>query len=368
MTQRSLYWTNGLNHGGPYTQDDLRLALSFMLSGADGVIVGALDALTVYSTGNNNVRVRSGRALVNGTIYENDAEISFTTASPTVGTTGRRLVLRKDWTAGSVTAAVLSSADGTEALPALTQNAGTVWEISLASFTITTGGVIGALTDTRILLGPVIHGARHALTGADPLPADSVGTTQIANAAVATAKLAAGAVTTTRITDNQITTAKLVDLNVTTAKIADAGVTTAKIADLNVTEAKLANGAVTTGKITNQQVTDAKIADGHVTPVKLHSLVSSALAKAFGRVLANGSIAGGSFGISSVSNPSTGKFEITFATACNVVVANAIHSSGTARLCVVHNAGGGTSTTRWDVYIRDLAGALVQADVTVVGF
>ena len=66
-----------------------------------------------------------------------------------MGTTGRRCVLRKDWSARTVRAVIISSSDGTASLPSLTQVDGVTWEIPLASFTITTAGVIAALTDER---------------------------------------------------------------------------------------------------------------------------------------------------------------------------------------------------------------------------
>ena len=161
MTERSMFWSNDKAHGGPYTQDELRL-LPKALFGApaadEGVLANQLNELAVTSSGNNNVTVATGRALVDGTLYENDASLPITVTSPVVGTTGKRLVLRKDWTDGDVTATVISSADGTATLPALTQTDGATWEIPLASFTITTGGVIGALTDERELFwGPAAN-------------------------------------------------------------------------------------------------------------------------------------------------------------------------------------------------------------------
>lgn len=156
MSERSLFWNDAGNHGGPYTQDQLRLLTKAILGapGAnEGVLRGQLNDLAVTTTGNNNVTVATGRAHVDGVLYENDASKAITTASPSVGTTGRRVVLRKDWASGQATVLVISSADGTASLPALTQTNGATWEIPLASFTITTAGVIGALTDERVSLG-----------------------------------------------------------------------------------------------------------------------------------------------------------------------------------------------------------------------
>ena len=152
MTEESMFWANGVGDGGPYSQDQLRLLYDALAGAEDadrGVLVTQGNELDPSSTGNNNIRLATGRAVVDGTLYENDAILDIVTASPAIGTTGRRCVLQKDWAARTVRAAIITSADGVGAIPALTQNDGTIWEIPICSFTITTGGVIGALTDQR---------------------------------------------------------------------------------------------------------------------------------------------------------------------------------------------------------------------------
>lgn len=115
---------------------------------------GILNELAVTSAGDNNITVNTGRALADNTVYNNSASLSKTTNSPVVGTTGRRCTLQKDWGSRTVRVGISSSPDGVAALPALVQIDGVGWEIPLASFTITTGGVIGALTDERYLVPP----------------------------------------------------------------------------------------------------------------------------------------------------------------------------------------------------------------------
>lgn len=152
MTEESMFWSDGIGDGGPYTEDQLRLLYDALAGSEDanrGVLVRQGEQLAPSSTGNNNIRMAIGRAVADGTLYENDAILDIVTASPAIGTTGRRLVLQKDWAARTVRAAIITSADGVGGIPALTQNDGTIWEIPIASFTITTGGVIGALTDQR---------------------------------------------------------------------------------------------------------------------------------------------------------------------------------------------------------------------------
>ena len=145
MTERSLLWTNTGGDGGPYSQDQLRL-LQKVLAGAgavnEGVIGAQLNSLRPSSPGNNQVTIDTGRAMVDGTLYENDAALTINVTIPVVGTTGKRLVLRKSWSAKTVRAVVISSADGTASLPALTQTDLTTWEIPIASFQHATSGVI----------------------------------------------------------------------------------------------------------------------------------------------------------------------------------------------------------------------------------
>jgi len=152
MAERSGFWTNGSGDGHPYSQDEFRTFLKWIHrnpAANEGLYHGQLNELEVTSPGNNQINVDSGRALVDGMFYEHDDDQTLAVSSPTTGTTGKRVVLRKSWSDRTVRIAIISSADGTPSLPALTQTDGATWEIPLASFTITTGGVIGSLTDER---------------------------------------------------------------------------------------------------------------------------------------------------------------------------------------------------------------------------
>ena len=68
-----------------------------------------------------------------------------------------------------------------------------------------------------------------------------------------------GTIGTIQIADNAITTAKILDNNVTTAKIPNNAITTVKILDNNVTTAKIASGAVTETQLGTDSVTPTKL-------------------------------------------------------------------------------------------------------------
>lgn len=156
MTETGRPWADGKTDGGPYSANDwgeIIETLGRSLGANVGVVPDMENELAVTSSGNNNATVNTGRAITGAKrVYKNDASESKTTSSPSVGTTGRRVVVRDDWSAGTSRIAIISSDDGTASLPALTQQWGVTWENPLASFTITTGGVIAALTDEREFL------------------------------------------------------------------------------------------------------------------------------------------------------------------------------------------------------------------------
>jgi hypothetical protein len=155
MAQKSMAWfTDGFDGAvgdgaTPYKQEEWRAKeYTFFGDGVDPNDGGQLEVTGVASP----LSMATGRAQVAGFHYWNDAALNLTVATPTTGTTGGRIVLRAQWAgAGEATvrAAVLLSADGTAGLPALTQTVLTTYEIGIASFTITTGGVI-TVTDTRV--------------------------------------------------------------------------------------------------------------------------------------------------------------------------------------------------------------------------
>jgi hypothetical protein len=152
MAETSIFWATGSTGDGAseYTQAQLVgwLRRTFLKDNtAQGVLPGYANELAV-SGASSPLTIATGAALVYGFPYEADASVSLAVPTPSSGTTGHRVVLRANWTAQTVRVALVSSPEGTADIPALTQTPNTTWEISLATLTITTGGVI-TLADAR---------------------------------------------------------------------------------------------------------------------------------------------------------------------------------------------------------------------------
>lgn len=154
MAEQSLFWTAPSTGDGAstYTEDQLRTLFKASMM-TDVTSEGVIETRSGYlnklqpSQGSGIITVASGAAWVNGQFYHNDALITLTIPTPTSGTTGGRIVLRIDYAARTIRVVRNSNSDGNSAIPGLTQNSST-WEISLATFTVTTSGAI-AMTDTR---------------------------------------------------------------------------------------------------------------------------------------------------------------------------------------------------------------------------
>jgi hypothetical protein len=152
MAEYGLFFTtNGIGDGVPYTsaQHFAWLQSTF----GDGVCTGRGFELRAEVSG-GNVIIKSGAAYSGGAFYENTSDITVTIPTPSIGTTGHHIVLRKSETAQTVRVALLSSSDGVASIPTVTQDANT-WEFSLYTLTKTTAGVV-TLTLTRRFIRPYI--------------------------------------------------------------------------------------------------------------------------------------------------------------------------------------------------------------------
>jgi hypothetical protein len=159
MTQRRLFWEGDSTAAppdpgdcGPYNQthwNDQFFRSILNATGDKGVLMGWLNELEV-SGSTSPLSVNTGGAVVYGMFYENDTAVSVSVPTPSSGFSRYdRIVIRRDWASQTARAARVSGvAAVSPSVPALTQTAGTVYEIPLATVLITDAGVI-TLTDTR---------------------------------------------------------------------------------------------------------------------------------------------------------------------------------------------------------------------------
>lgn len=152
MAEKSMHWyTDGFagaigDGAAPYTQEEFRAFLYSMFG--YGVVVGEGNELAV--TGSSSpLQVDTGRAMVAGFHYWNDAALDLAVATPAVGTTGGRVVLQADWSTATVRAVIKMATDGVGTPPSPEQDIGNIFEMSLAIFQIQKDGSIIGLTATR---------------------------------------------------------------------------------------------------------------------------------------------------------------------------------------------------------------------------
>jgi len=219
MTEKSWPWSTvaGLGDGASELGEaDARYMLAAYFKIQDptleGISKGVLNELEVTGVA-SPIQVDTGSGVCYG-LYFNDAAVNIAISTPAIGTTGGRVVLQTNWAGtggGALEArtriAYKISADGVAAIPAVVQAFGTTWEISLATFTITTGGVI-SITDTRVFRRST------AVVNTEEIVDDAVTNSKIADDAVDTAQIADDAVNTAQIADDAVLPAKASFFNV----------------------------------------------------------------------------------------------------------------------------------------------------------
>ncbi|MBL7976446.1 MAG: hypothetical protein JNJ85_16120, partial [Candidatus Kapabacteria bacterium] len=160
-------------------------------------------------------------------------------------------------------------ADGSVTNPKLALNS--VATTNIIDANVTTSKLAdGSVTDAKVANGisyskltgaptalPPSGAAGGDLTGTYPAPTVAVG-------AITNPKLALNSVGTTNIIDANVTTAKLTDGSVTNPKLALNSVATTNIIDANVTTAKLTDGSVTNPKLALNSVATTNIIDANV--------------------------------------------------------------------------------------------------------
>lgn len=126
---------------------------------SDGVIRTLANDLAVSGDSSGmNVKIATGSAWIKGGYYENDAIITLAIdASHATLHRYDRIIVRIDWIANTIAAAVVKGTPGASpSVPALTQTFGTLWEIPLAivyiAATVTVINAAG-VTDARLFSG-----------------------------------------------------------------------------------------------------------------------------------------------------------------------------------------------------------------------
>jgi len=181
MTERSRPWdgtTTGDATDAPYDASTewaelFRAILPRSESSANkgGVVLGATGFSDYNATtpGANTARIASGIGWDYGQWHRSDANVDFTISTPAVSTRVDRIVLRKSWSLQTVRLTRIAGTEGAGA-PALTQTAGTTWDVPLWLVSITTGGAI-TFTDQRYNLSGVgsirLASAAYTIVGDD---------------------------------------------------------------------------------------------------------------------------------------------------------------------------------------------------------
>lgn len=214
--------------------------------------------------------VSTGIAIIRGFVYENTDNLTLT-ADPAVATPRiDTVVLRLDPASNSIVAAIKKGTpNASPSAPALTQQAGAVWEMPLADILVPASATAldpANLTDRRSFLGSRVGlwqtstrpvNPDHATMGYNLTTSKYEWFNSATNAwssllPIDIAPIADGSITTALLADGSVTSAKLVDGSVTVAKLADGSVSTAKLADSSVATAKIADNAVTDAKLVNK--------------------------------------------------------------------------------------------------------------------
>lgn len=264
MAERSRFWTTNNTGDGPSsgysTSDWEKIVRHWFMAGdeANGGVLFGIGNLLAVSGASSPLSLAAGAAIVYGKYYENDAALNLAITTPVVGVTGFRVVLRVNWAAQTVRAFAVRNTDGLAAIPALMQNAGTTWEISLATGTIATTGAI-TLTDTRkyIKYSTKVYADQLDSGVADNSTLEyAAGSLRVKDAGITAAKLAAA------IAGNGLSggAGSALSVNVDGATIAIAS-DILGVPNGGIGTNQLANLAVTNGKIANDAIDDTKAGD-----------------------------------------------------------------------------------------------------------
>jgi len=155
MTETSRPWAGEvLGDAGPYTDDNWsdvwELFLGALADADTGILSNVTNELFMTAVaGFSPVIVSPGVALVNGTFYMNDGNVTVALPNPAGATRIDRIVARKSWAAQTVRITRIAGVEGAGVPPALVQVDGTTWDIPLFQASIAFPGNAVTLTDER---------------------------------------------------------------------------------------------------------------------------------------------------------------------------------------------------------------------------
>lgn len=256
MAETSMFWTtNGTGHGvvSGYSSARWQNFINKMFisdQAASACVLNGIGNELVVSGVASPVAVATGAAIAYAFEYENDASLNIAIATPSVGTTGGHIVLEANWAAQTVTAKSVRNTDGIAAIPALVQTPNTTYQIRLATYTISTGGVV-TLTDTRkkAKFSNHVYANGFDISAIDNTTIElGSGALRVKDASITAAKLAAavagnglsgGAGTALNVNVD----ASTIEINTDILRVKDLGITTAKLA-LNSVDDTIAGNRV----------------------------------------------------------------------------------------------------------------------------
>ena len=152
--EQSFYWSDDAVGDGvlsPYDNDEFSDNWRKLFQ-TDRTTQGVIDTyeneLLVTNPAGLIIRIATGAALVDGKLYENDANVDNAILAPLINTRIDLVVLRKSWALQTVRIAIITGVEGA-GVPGLTQTDGVIWEIPLAQVSITIVPTI-TITDVRV--------------------------------------------------------------------------------------------------------------------------------------------------------------------------------------------------------------------------
>ena len=153
MAETSRFWDGRTSEGaagdaGSYSSAAFAELVAAILSDRTGVLSGL--AVTQNTPAAKSVLVAAGKAIIAGRLYINDAVKTLAIDDNASGNPRiDRIVLECNWTAQTIRLTVVQGTPASSPTPpSLTQNAGTLWQESLAQVAVANG--FTGITDANI--------------------------------------------------------------------------------------------------------------------------------------------------------------------------------------------------------------------------